>query len=45
MSGSVDILPGESVTKEINMVASPGISLTYIGYLISSFFESIGHIF
>jgi hypothetical protein len=45
MSGSVDILPGESVTKDINMVASPGISLNYIGYLIGSFFEAVGHIF
>lgn len=45
MSGSVNILPGESVSKNINMVASPGISLTYIGYLIGSFFESLGHIF
>jgi hypothetical protein len=45
MSGSVNVLRGESVTKNINMVASPGLSLTYIGYLIGSFFESIGHIF
>jgi hypothetical protein len=45
MSGRVDILPGESVTKELNMVASPGISLTYIAYLIGSFFDSVGHIF
>ncbi len=45
MSGSVNILPGESVAKNINMVASPGISLTYIGYLIGSFFESVGRIF
>jgi hypothetical protein len=44
-SGIVSILPGESVTREISMVASPGISLSYIGYLINSIFESIGHIF
>jgi hypothetical protein len=44
-SGTISILPGMSVTKEISMVASPGISLSYFGYLISSIFESIGHIF
>jgi hypothetical protein len=44
-SGLVSILPGESVTKEISMVASPGISLGYIGYLINGIFDSIGHIF
>jgi hypothetical protein len=43
-SGTVSVLPGESVMREFNMVASPGISLTYIAYLISSFFESVGHI-
>jgi hypothetical protein len=44
-SGTLSILPGESVTREISMVASPGISLSYIGYLINSIFESIGRIF
>ncbi|HEY3273299.1 MAG TPA: carboxypeptidase regulatory-like domain-containing protein [Methanocella sp.] len=44
-SGMISILPGMSVTKEISMVASPGISLGYFGYLLSSIFESIGHIF
>jgi hypothetical protein len=44
-SGFISILPGESVTREISMVASPGISLSYIGYLIDSIFKSIGHIF
>lgn len=43
-SGILRVLPGESVTKEINMIASPGISLTYIAYLISSLLESIGRI-
>jgi hypothetical protein len=45
ISGTVSILPGESVTKDISMVASPGISLTYLAYLINSFFESVGRIF
>jgi 5-hydroxyisourate hydrolase-like protein (transthyretin family) len=44
-SGTLSILPGESVTRKISMVASPGISLSYIGYLINSIFESVGHIF
>jgi hypothetical protein len=44
-SGTVNIVPGESVTKDINMVASPGISLTYLAYLISSIFEAVGNIF
>ena len=44
-SGTLTVLPGESVTKEINMVASPGISLSYIVYLIGSFFGAISHIF
>ena len=43
-SGTVSILPGESVTKSIGMVASPGISLTYIGYLVNSFLGSFSHI-
>jgi hypothetical protein len=44
-SGTISILPGESVTKDIRMVASPGLSLTYLVYLISSIFDSIGRIF
>ena len=44
-SGTLSILPGESVARKINMVASPGISLTYLAYLISGVFESIGRIF
>jgi hypothetical protein len=44
-SGTISVLPGESITKEINMVASPGISLSFIGHLINSFLEAIGHIF
>jgi 5-hydroxyisourate hydrolase-like protein (transthyretin family) len=43
-SGTVSILPGESVTRKFNMVATPGISPNYIVYLIGSVLESIGHI-
>ncbi len=44
-SGTVTILPGESVTRQINMVAAPGLSLTYLIYLINSMLATIGSIF
>ena len=44
-SGTIEIVPGEAITKEIDMVATPGLSLTYIGYLISSFLNQIFSMF
>ncbi|OPY25871.1 MAG: PEGA domain protein [Methanocella sp. PtaU1.Bin125] len=43
-SGTIEIFPGEMINKEIDMVAVPGISLTYIGYLISSLVHQIFNI-
>ena len=44
-SGAIEIVPGESITKKIDMVATPGLSLTYIVYLISSFINQIFSMF
>jgi 5-hydroxyisourate hydrolase-like protein (transthyretin family) len=44
-SGTFEIVPGESITKEIDMVATPGLSLAFIGYLISSFIHQIFSLF
>lgn len=44
-SGIIEIVPGESTIKEIDMVATPGLSLAFIGYLISSFIYQISAMF
>ncbi|MGA9140230.1 MAG: carboxypeptidase regulatory-like domain-containing protein [Methanocella sp.] len=44
-SGIFEIVPGEAITKEIDMVATPGLSLAFIGYLISSFIHQIFSLF
>lgn len=44
-NGTFEILPGESITKEIYLVATPGLSLDYLYYLIENMFRSIGKIF
>ncbi len=44
-SGTFEIVPGEAITEEIDMVATPGFSLAYIGYLIGSFIHQIFSLF
>lgn len=44
-SGTIDIISGQQMSKKIDMVAVPGLSLTYIAYLINNMFSAIGSIF
>ena len=44
-TGTITIVPGETVTKQITMVATPGLSLDYIAYLFNSMIGAIGSIF
>jgi hypothetical protein len=44
-SGTIEIVAGGTNFKEIDMVATPGLSLTYIGYLISSLIHQIYSMF
>jgi hypothetical protein len=45
VTGNLEVMPGEDLTVPVELVAVPGLSLTYLGYLIDSMLASIGHIF
>jgi hypothetical protein len=45
VTGNLEVMPGEDLTVPVELVAVPGLSLTYLGYLIDSMLTSIGHIF
>jgi hypothetical protein len=44
-TGTFDIIPERDISINLNMVAIPGLSLTYISYLIGTVLNSIGKIF
>ncbi|HTY91249.1 MAG TPA: carboxypeptidase regulatory-like domain-containing protein [Methanocella sp.] len=45
VTGTLEVIPGGHLDVPVDLVAVPGLSLTYIGYLINSVFESIGKLF
>lgn len=45
VTGSFEVLAGEDMTVPVNMAAVPGLSLTYIGYLINNMLTTIGKLF
>ncbi len=44
VSGTFEVLPGEHLQVPAELVAVPGLSLTYIGYLIDSMLSALGNI-
>lgn len=45
VTGKLEVVPGGHLDVPVELVAVPGLSLTYIGYLLDNMLESIGHIF
>lgn len=45
VTGTFEVLPGDHLAVPVELVAVPGFSLTYLGYLIDSIFTAIGSIF
>jgi hypothetical protein len=44
-TGTYQVVPGKSMNVSVELVAIPGLSLTYISYLINNMVKSIGSIF
>jgi hypothetical protein len=44
-TGTFQVLPGEDINVTVDLVAVPGLSLTYISYLINNMLQAIGSIF
>jgi hypothetical protein len=44
VSGIFEVLPGEHLPIPVELVAVPGLSLTYLGYLLDSIISAIGSI-
>jgi hypothetical protein len=44
VSGSFEVLPGEHLPIPVELVAVPGLSLTYLGYLLDSMLSALGNI-
>ncbi len=44
VSGTFEVLPGEHLPVPVELVAVPGLSLTYLGYLLDSMISAIGDI-
>jgi hypothetical protein len=44
-TGTFEVLPGKDLTVRVELVAVPGLSLTYLGYLIDGIFKALGSIF
>ncbi len=45
VTASIEVIPGGHLEVPVELVAVPGLSLTYIGYLINSMFSYIANIF
>lgn len=45
VTGTLEVIAGGHLDVPVELVAVPGLSLTYIGYLINSVLESIGSLF
>ena len=44
-TGTFQVIPGQTMNYSVNLVAIPGLNLTYISYLINSIFKTISNIF
>ena len=45
VTGTIEVIPGDHLDVPVELVAVPGLSLTYIGYILGGVFESISKIF
>jgi hypothetical protein len=44
-TGTYEVIPGKDIDVPVELVAIPGLSLTYISYLINNMLKSIGSMF